>query len=116
MNGLLLNFGDYGLIGVSKSKKYSLLPLVVDCVDKRAKCARFTNTKYCGTNKQVQNNCKATCNLCGKLRLMSNALKGQFLFHASGYTLIFYIDSTRVPKNSRIRFCHNKNLCFFFLS
>lgn len=36
------------------------------CKDTSRKCSRFT--KFCGTNKKVQKRCKATCDLCGKLK------------------------------------------------
>ena len=53
----------------SVNNKYGLLPHFADCVDKSAKCTKYA--KYCRNRRKVQNNCKATCNLCGKFKIIS---------------------------------------------
>ena len=77
---------------------YSLLPLFADCVDKSNKCAKFA--KYCKNHGKVQNNCKATCNICGKLKIISTCTERSDSF--IGY--------------KQMRFLHNKNPFFFLLA
>lgn len=48
---------------------YKTLMTLEPCEDASTKCARFV-PKYCTINKKVMENCKASCGICSKFKII----------------------------------------------